>query len=204
MRKASSTNCDEKIVLNKKAVQCHSNSIKVSKPKVYITDISSFKTLVQELTGKAVTRSYSPPPSSAQEMSPAGRWGFVREDNEQRELMESSGESFSAVDIAAAYDSPLLIGGGGEILIGKHELEEYYNTAAEPAAASFSSFPTAQLPWEDGLWNIEHVSWDHVVQVDAGRSYDWMATNIPAEMGDVESWLFDGDRFPPMPTATLC
>ncbi|CAK9176443.1 unnamed protein product [Ilex paraguariensis] len=45
--------------------------VKVLKPKVYIADSSSFKTLVQELTGNGNPLSLSSPPPSASTSSPA-------------------------------------------------------------------------------------------------------------------------------------
>lgn len=62
MGKKSSSQASMKIPKHEKKQQIHS-LIKILRPKVYITDSSNFKNLVQELTGNGNSPVSSPPPS---------------------------------------------------------------------------------------------------------------------------------------------
>lgn len=56
------------VKISKDEKQKFNSLIKVLRPKVYITDSSSFKNLVQELTGNGSSTTLSPPPLEQQNM----------------------------------------------------------------------------------------------------------------------------------------
>lgn len=112
MAKKQSTQSSRKISNNKSDKKCFNSLIKVLKPKVYITDSSNFKTLVQELTGNNNNNNhndrrnpiplFSPPPIPIQEPVleiPI----FELEENESSSSVDSSEAS---MPLMAAADSP--------------------------------------------------------------------------------------------------
>ncbi|KAH8509179.1 hypothetical protein H0E87_011083 [Populus deltoides] len=102
--------------------------IKVLRPKVYITDSSSFKRLVQELTGNGKTIPSPPPPSKPQTVL----------ENVAVVNVEAHGEPVSSMEtpIDASIDS---LEFGDQLVSFTEELNQPYNHG-EPESNMYTSF----------------------------------------------------------------
>ncbi|KAF9682832.1 hypothetical protein SADUNF_Sadunf05G0149200 [Salix dunnii] len=113
--------------ISKKEKNQLSSLIKVLRPKVYITDRSSFKRLVQELTGNGKTVPSPPPPSKPQTVL----------ENVAAVTVEAHGEPVSSMEtpIDASVDS---IDFGDELVSFTEELNQPCNHG-EPESSIYAS-----------------------------------------------------------------
>lgn len=147
--------------------------IKVLRPKVYITDSSSFKRLVQELTGNG--SSITSPPTIEPDVQLANV--PVIDIKDQKDPESSIEASFASLE----YSSELC---------HQVSLSEELNQVSNPIYLYDSTF-------EDSAVNYDSTFQDSVVNYDS--SFQDSTVNYGVDLlayNDLDSWLLDMEPFP--------
>ncbi|KAF3444998.1 hypothetical protein FNV43_RR14691 [Rhamnella rubrinervis] len=143
--------------------------IKVLRPKVYITDSSSFKSLVQELTGNGSSSSSpiitSPPPMKLQVADK------IQDDYYHQVEPESSTDVTVDVSVDDSSDDQYLYSNHQVLLTADHDHQDHYD---------------------------DHQVYNQTISLEDTGLEDWTASQIQEvdllDYGSLESWLVDFDH----------
>lgn len=144
--------------------------IKVLRPKVYITDSSGFKSLVQELTGNGSSSSLpittAPPPMKPQEVD-----NQIQDDYYYQVEPESSTDVTVDVSVDNSSDDQYLYSNHQVLLTTDHDLQDDYD---------------------------DHQVYNQIISLEDTGLEDWTSSQIQEvdmlDYGSLESWLLDFDH----------
>lgn len=154
--------------------------IKVLRPKVYITDSSRFRSLVQELTGNGSSSSLPNPPTTTTTKSPPlpmkPQMVEIQDDYYHQVEPESSTDVTLDVSVDDSSDDQCLYSSHHQLLLTTHDDHH-----------------------QDRHHDDKHQVNSQITSLDNTSLEDWTATNQIQDLdlldyhGSVESWLVDVD-----------